>query len=108
MMDQLSRTGVVDEVKAIRHDDVVSSLQATINFKTGLRDSYQYSATDKIQIDKLVVSFGALAGVNPGDLVQMDLVIQSPLTQRFAPMLEAGTVDDDDDDDGDDDADIDN
>ena len=101
-MDTISRTGVVDRVQAKRRKGEVVYLEAMIRFKTGLVSSYDY--TQDIRIDEISVAFGPLAGVNPGDLVQMDLVIQSPLTQRFAPMLEAGTVDDDDDDDdGDDD-----
>ena len=102
-MDTISRTGIVDEVKAVRHDDVVTSLAATIRFKTTLRDSYQYSQSAKFQVDQIVVSMDPLAGVNPGDLVRFEMMIESPLTQRFQPVLEAGVVDVDDDDDDDDD-----
>ena len=100
-MDRISRTGIVDEVKAIRHNDVVTSLQAAINFKTELRDSYQYSNSDSLQVDKIVVTMSALAEVNPGDLCQLDIIIQSPFTQRFQPALEVGSDDDDEDDDAD-------
>jgi len=95
-MEQLSRTGIIDEVKAIRHDDVVTSLQATIRFDTGMRDSYQYSRASAIQVDRLIVTFPVLTGINPGDLVNFDMTIQSPTAQRFMPALEAGVVEDDD------------
>jgi len=36
-----------------------------------------------------------LAGINPGDLVQFDMVIQSPTAQRFQPALEAGVKEED-------------
>jgi hypothetical protein len=98
-MERLSRAGIIDEVKAIRHDKQVTSLQATIRFDTGMRDSYQYSQSSAIQVDKLIVTFPVLAGINPGDLVQFDMLIESPLSQRFAPALEVGVIDDDEDED---------
>ena len=100
-MDTISRTGVVDKVQAKRRKGEVVYLEALIRFETGLVSSYDY--TQDIRIDEISVAFGPLAGINPGDLVQMDLVIQSPLTQRFAPALEASVTDVDDDDDDDDD-----
>jgi len=93
-MERLSRAGIIDEVKAVRHDNVVTSLAATIRFETEHRDSYQFSRESAIQIDKLVVTFPVEAGINPGDLVTFDMMVQSPMTARFAPALEASVTDD--------------
>lgn len=94
-MERLSRQGIVDKVEAKRKQDEVVFLEATIRFDTGLMTDYAYN--DDIRIDKIAIAFGALSGINPGDLVTFDMVVQSPLTQRFAPALTVGDLADEDD-----------
>lgn len=91
-MEQLSRTGIVDEVKAMRKKGEVVNLQAKIRFDTGIMSDYDYDVS--LKIDEIYITFNPLAGINPGDIVAFDMVVQSPLTQRFAPALEMGSDED--------------
>ena len=92
-MEHLSRTGIVDKVEAKRKKGEVVNLQATIRFDTGIMSDYDYD--EVMKIDTILITFGALAGINPGDLVSFDMVVQSPMTQRFRPALEAAVAADD-------------
>lgn len=91
-MDRISRVGIVDGVRAKRKGEEVVYLMATIRFETELVNELSYSS-DKNRIDTVDIAFPVNAGVNPGDVVTMDIVTQT-MIDRFMPALEAGTTED--------------
>lgn len=91
MSTQIIRVGIVDGVKARRKSGEVLSLAITVRFETELQSIYNYG-DDKVEIDDVQFSVPATSGINPGDLVTLDVRFQSPEGQRFQPALEASTT----------------
>lgn len=90
MSTQILRIGIVDGVRARRKSGEVKSLAITARFETDLDTIYNYG-DDRVEVDNIEFSVPASSGINPGDLVTLDIRFQSPEGQRFQPALEAST-----------------
>ena len=84
----IHRTGIVDTVQAMRKKGQVVNLRTTIRFETEVEDSYAYE--DKNAVDEVMMSLPAHEGVNPGDVVIMNISFKDPMGRRFQPALEVG------------------
>jgi hypothetical protein len=84
----IHRAGIVDRVAAKRKGSDVISLAITVRFDTMLVNEYNYG--DNTQIDEVTFHIPPAEGVNPGDVVIMNLSFKSPFGQRFVPALEVG------------------
>jgi hypothetical protein len=82
----VSRAGIVDAVQAKRKNSEVVSLAATVRFETMLVNEYAYG-DNETRIDEVVFHVPPAEGINPGDVVVMDLTFKSPFGQRFVPAL---------------------
>jgi hypothetical protein len=89
MEQQITRAGIVEGVSARRKNKEVVSLAVNVRFDTMLVDSYAYGE-GTTQTDEVSFSLPPNSGVNPGDVVVMDLTFKSPFGQRFVPALSVG------------------
>ncbi len=92
----INRVGIVDVVKAVRSKSEVVNLAVTVRFGTTLSDGNSWS-TDP-QTDVVTFSLPPGEGVNPGDVVVLNLAFKAPFGQRFAPSLSVGEPDEVDED----------
>lgn len=100
MEQHISRAGIVDAVSARRRNSEVVSLAVNVRFETMLVDRYAYGDSST-QTDEVVFSVPPNSGINPGDVVVMELSFKSPFGQRFVPALSVGdeeAIDDEEDD----------
>lgn len=87
MSELFAQNGIVDKVRAVRRNDEVQFLEATVHIKMG--DEYQGQYGDKVTSDMLVpLPIGTT--VNPGDVVAITMSFVNPFGQRFQPALEVG------------------
>jgi hypothetical protein len=84
----INRIGIVDAVRAIRADGQVKYLVATARFETEIPNEYGYG--EKQRVDSVDIAIGTGEGVNPGDVVQLNVSFTSPQAQRFQPALNIG------------------
>lgn len=82
-------SGVVDSVKAVRQSgtDEVLHLRATIHFDASKEFTNTYGGGVTMDWD---LPIPVDSGINPGDVVSVELSILSPFGQRFAPALTVG------------------
>ena len=85
MSEQWGMNGIVDRVRAVRRNDEVQYLEASIHIKMGEEDSGQYGG--EVTID-LPVPLPTTTQVNPGDVVSVQMQFVNPFGQRFMPALE--------------------
>ena len=84
----IHRAGIVDRVAAKRKGSEVISLAVTVRFETMLANEYAYNSEQ--QVDDVTFHVPPAEGVNPGDVVIMNLSFKNPFGQRFVPALEVG------------------
>jgi len=87
---QIYRLGIVEGVRARRKAGEVKSLNVTARFKTDLETIYNYG-DDTVEIDEIDFSVAPTSGINPGDLVTIEVNFTSPDGQRFLPALETSS-----------------
>ena len=86
----ISRAGIVEGVKAKRKGSEVVSLAVNVRFDTMLIDEYAYGSQGDTKVDEVMFHVPPAEGINPGDVVVMNLSFKSPFGQRFVPALEVG------------------
>jgi hypothetical protein len=84
----IHRAGIVDRVAAKRRSSEVVSLAVTVRFETMLANEYAYN--NEQQVDEVTFHVPPSEGVNPGDVVIMNISFKNPFGQRFVPALEVG------------------
>lgn len=93
-------TGIVDKVRAIRSNDEVRYLEATVH--VSMSEEYVGTYGGKVTVD-LSIPLPITTEINPGDVCQVSLDFVAPFGHRFQPALEVGedhgveVLDDDDD-----------
>lgn len=90
---QIYTVGIVDRVSAKRNNaGEVLRLETTVRIETKFETTYY---GQDYQVDELVLSLPVDAQVNPGDVVAISMLFESPTTARFQPALEASNGDED-------------
>ena len=86
----ISRAGIVEGVKAKRKGSEVVSLAVSVRFDTMLIDEYAYGSSGETKVDEVQFHVPPNSGINPGDVVVINLDFKSPFGQRFVPALTVG------------------
>jgi len=89
--------GIVDKVRAVRRNDEVQYLEASVHLKFD-EDDYQGQYGGTVTAD-LAIPLPATTKVNPGDVVAVHMQFVNPFGQRFVPALEVSEPDELDEDD---------
>jgi len=79
--------GIVDKVRAVRVNDEVNHLEATIHIKLGEEFKGSYGGAVTME---LAVRLPVTSQVNPGHVAQVSLAFMDPFGARFNPALEMG------------------
>lgn len=87
MSEIFVQNGIVDKVRAVRRQDEVQYLEATVHLSMGEEYHGQYG--DKVTSDMLV-PLPINTTVNPGDVVAISMHFENPFHKRFQPALEVG------------------
>lgn len=90
----INLAGVIDKVRAIRKDEQVQYLIATVHVAFDKDDGFVGSYGGQVTAD-LDIPIDVRSGINPGDLVVLTMGVVPPHTQRFVPALEVGEPDED-------------
>ena len=85
----INLAGTVDKVRAIRHNEEVTYLIATVHVAFDKDDGFVGTYGGDVTAD-LDIPIDVRSGINPGDLVVLTMGVVPPHTQRFVPALEVG------------------
>ena len=88
MSEIFVHNGIVDKVRAVRRQDEVQYLEATVHLKFD-EDQYQGQYGGQVTYD-LALPLPIGTEVNPGDVVQVHMNFINPFGKRVMPALEVG------------------
>ena len=92
----INLAGTIDKVRAIRHNEEVTYLVATVHVAFNKDDGFVGTYGGEVTAD-LDIPIDIRSGINPGDLVVLTMGVVPPHTQRFVPALEVGDPEVDED-----------
>lgn len=93
MSESIVRLGIVKGVEAQKYHGEFKNVAVKVEMESRQPKAEYSSDPSETKKDIFVLSLPLDTTVNPGDLVQMDVVFTNPIRQRdrFAPALEASS-----------------